>query len=436
MRALTLGLLGAGLLLLPIAVVSPQPGAPVLQEATPAPVVEVIQDREDGMYHVGEPAGFAVRLLAGDQPQAGTVSYTLTNDGVQPPLASGEIAVGAEPGVITGTLEAPGILRCTAWVIAGGQRCQGLAGAAFDPERIQPTAVVPDDFDEYWGAQKALLAAVPMDARLEQREAEGIGGLFKVSLANIEGKRVHGWLAVPAGGGPAPGLMMFSAAGVSGIGPEGAIDGAGRGFVTMHMIHHDFDVELPKEEADLLKAGALNGYQLLGRESRDTYYFRAVFLGCVRAIDLVTSRPEWDGEHLICTGSSQGGGLSLCIAGLDQRVTALAANVPALCDHTGLQQGRASGWPRLIPADDPFGVVATQVAPYFDAVNFARRFTGASWVTAGLVDSTCPATSVYSAYNVLPQPKRMIAYPRMGHAVPPEYSTDRWKFIMEQAGLN
>ena len=63
-------------------------------------------------------------------------------------------------------------------------------------------------------------------------------------------------------------------------------------------------------------------------------------------------------------------------------------------------------------------MVATQVAPYFDAVNFARRF----WAPrgpAGLVDSTCPST---------------IAYPRMGHAIPPEYSTDRWKLIMEQAG--
>lgn len=436
MRALTLGLLGAGLLLTAIAIVTRESETPVLQDAPAVPVVEVIQDHEDGMYRVGERASFAVRLLVGDQPQAGAVSYSLTNDGVQPPIATGEVTVGAEPGIITGTLDAPGILRCTAWVIAGEQRCQGLAGAAFDPEQIQPTATMPEDFDSWWTEQKQLLASIPMDAQLEEREAEGIGGLFKVSLANIEGKRVHGWLAVPAGGGPAPGLMMFSAAGVSGISPNGAVDGARRGFVTMHMIHHDFDVELPAEEADALKAGALNGYQLFGRESRETYYFRAVFLGCVRAIDLVTSRPEWDGEHLICTGSSQAGGLSLCIAGLDQRVTALAANVPGLCDHTGLQQGRASGWPRIIPADDPFGTIATQVAPYFDAVNFARRFSGASWVTAGLVDGTCPSTSIFAAYNVLPEPKRMLVFPRMGHAIPAEYSTDRWEFIMEQAGLN
>ncbi|MGE4535414.1 acetylxylan esterase, partial [Halomonas sp.] len=245
----------------------------------------------------------------------------------------------------------------------------------------------------------------------------------------------HGWLDLPAGGGPAPGLMIFTAAGVSGASPAAAVDGARRGFLSMHIIHHDFDVELPREEADALRAGALNGYPLFGRESRETYYFRAVFLGCVRALDLLTSRPEWDGQHLICTGSSQAGGLSIVIAGLDPRVTALAANVPALCDHTGLQQGRASGWPRLIPRDDPFGVVATEVAPYFDAVNFARRFRGASWVTVGLIDTTCPPTSVFSAYNVLPEPKRILIFPRMGHAVPREYSTDRWDFIMEQAGL-
>ena len=162
MRALTLGLLGAGLLLLPIAVVSSQPGAPV---------VEVLQDREDGMYHVGEQAGFAVRLLAGDQPQAGTVSYTLTNDGVQPPLATGEVTVGDEAGLITGTLEAPGILRCIAWVIAAAAH-QGSPARPSTPSG-SAHRVAPDDLTS---SVRSAAGPIPMDAQLEQREAEGTAG--------------------------------------------------------------------------------------------------------------------------------------------------------------------------------------------------------------------------------------------------------------------
>ncbi|MFO8081483.1 MAG: acetylxylan esterase, partial [Armatimonadota bacterium] len=343
--------------------------------------------------------------------------------------------VAAEAGVVKGTLDRPGVLRCTAWTTVDDSRIHGFGGAAFDPERIEPTASVPDDFDEWWAAQKALLAEVPMDAQLDEREApEGTGALYKFSLANINDERVSGWMALPDGDGAAPAIMTFTAAGVSGISPATAVSWAKLGFVSMHMIHHNFDVEISAEEATELKDGALRGYSHFGRESRDTYYFRKVFLGCVRALDLLTSQERWDGEHLIATGSSQAGGLSLSLAGLDGRITAVAANVPALCDHTGLQEERPSGWPRLIPADDPHGPVA-QVAPYFDAVNFARRFDGPTWMAVGLIDRTCPAMTVYSAYNVLSGPKKMLVFPQMGHAVPREYRTDRVEWILEQAGL-
>ncbi len=338
------------------------------------PVVDVVQDREDGLYTCGDQATFSLRLLdAEGNPQEATVAYTLTLDGAEQ-FDAGEVQVGAEPGKIAGTLDRPGVLRCTAWAEVDGKRVYGFGGAAFDPEQIEPTAPHPDDFDEFWAAQKALLAEVPMDAQLEERDAPaGVGALYKVSLANVDGRRVYGWLALPEGDGPAPAVMSFTAAGVSGATARTAQAWAQRGFVSMHIIHHNFDVETPAEEAAALKAGELATYYRDGADSRDTYYFRYVVLGCVRAIDLLTSQPQWDGEHLVVTGSSQGGGLSLCLAGLDDRVSALAANVPALCDHTGLQQNRPSGWPRLIPADDPSGQI-TQVAPYFDAVNFARRF--------------------------------------------------------------
>ena len=399
------------------------------------PVVDVVQDREDGLYACGDEVTFSLRLLdAEGNPQEATVEYHLTLDGAER-FSGGELTVGVEPGVVTGTLDRPGVLRCTAWATVDEKRVYGFGGAAFDPEQIEPTATVPDDFDEYWAAQKALLAEIPMDAQLEERDApDGVSALYKVSLANVDGRRVYGWLALPEGDGPAPGMMSFTAAGVSGASASTAQSWAQKGFVSMHIIHHNFDVETPAEETAALKAGELATYYRDGADSRDTYYFRHVFLGCVRAIDLLTSQERWDGEHLVVSGSSQGGGLSLCLAGLDDRVSALAANVPALCDHTGLQQNRPPGWPRLIPADDPTGQIA-QVAPYFDAVNFARRFDGDAWVAVGLVDRTCAPMTVYSAYNVLSGPKKMLVFPRMGHAVPREYSTDRVPWVKQVCGM-
>ncbi|MGD9496404.1 MAG: acetylxylan esterase [Armatimonadota bacterium] len=404
--------------------------APAQEDAT----LEIAQDPEDGICAVGEQATFTVRLVADGRPARGEVGYELTLDGARR-LDAGTVQVGAEPGVIAASLDEPGVVRCKATYTVEGNTQSVLAGVAFSPERIEPTATEPPDFDEWWAQQRALLAATPVDAQVEERDPpQGVRALYKVSLATIEGRRVHGWLAVPEGEGPAPAVIAFSGAGVSGISPAGAVGGALQGFLSMHIIHHDFDVEIPAERAAELKAGELAGYTTLGRESRETYYFRYVILGCLRAIDFLASRPEWDGQTLICTGSSQGGGLSLIAAGLHEQVSALAANVPGLCDHTGRFFGRPSGWPRLIPSDDPNDPVA-QVAPYYDAVNCARRFHGPALLMVGLIDGTCPPMTVYSAYNVLDGPKQMLVFPRMGHAIPPEWSDHRWQWLRQQAGL-
>jgi len=136
-------------------------------------------------------------------------------------------------------------------------------------------------------------------------------------------------------------------------------------------------------------------------------------------------------------GSSQGGALSLITAGLDPRISALAANVPAMCDHSGLAFGRISGWPRLVPKDKDGKPNAKvfEVARYYDAVNFARKITVPAVVGVGLIDRTCPATTVFSAYNVLRGPKQMDIAPLMGHAFNPAFRKLWSSFVLEQAGL-
>ena len=52
-------------------------------------------------------------------------------------------------------------------------------------------------------------------------------------------------------------------------------------------------------------------------------------------------------------------------------------------------------------------------------------------MAVGFIDGTCPATTVYSAYNVLPEPKTMMPFPLMGHSQSPDYSRAKEKFIME-----
>jgi cephalosporin-C deacetylase-like acetyl esterase len=79
----------------------------------------------------------------------------------------------------------------------------------------------------------------------------------------------------------------------------------------------------------------LSGYLNFGLDHRDRYYYRRVYLGCVRANDFLTAHAKWDGANLAVTGGSQGGALSIVTAALDPRVKGLAAYYPALSDVTG-----------------------------------------------------------------------------------------------------
>ena len=54
----------------------------------------------------------------------------------------------------------------------------------------------------------------------------------------------------------------------------------------------------------------------------------------MRSLDYVKSLPEWNGKVLIVKGGSQGGAQSIVAAALDNNVTMMIAEVPAMCDHS------------------------------------------------------------------------------------------------------
>ena len=191
--------------------------------------------------------------------------------------------------------------------------------------------------------------------------------------------------------------------------------------LAMDMNAHGITNGQPQAFYQALDAGDLKGYPFAGREDRQQCYFLGMFLRLVRAIEFLTSQPEWDGKVLIVQGSSQGGGQAIAAAGLDPRVTLISAGVPAICDHTGGAIGRISGWPRLVPETngrpDP---KVLQVSRYFDCANFAARTRAEALFSVGFIDVVCPPTSVYAAYNALKGKRSIVNEPLMGHAVSAE----------------
>ena len=65
---------------------------------------------------------------------------------------------------------------------------------------------------------------------------------------------------------------------------------------------------------------------------------------------------------------------------------------------------------------------------YYDVVNFARRVKVPGLYSWGLNDETCPPTSMYSAYNVIAAPKKLLLALETGHNNIPEQvaEVDAW----------
>ncbi len=392
-----------------------------------SPPLRAVCTRDDAVFKTGEDATFRV-----ESDSDAEVSYRFSEDGYKT-VKEGTLKLEkGKSAELTGTLAQPGFLQLR--VSLGKQ--EALAAAAFDPTKIKPTAEAPADFDAFWEANKKQLAAVPLDAKLEHsaKYSDDKVDCWKISLAQVEGRRVHGWVAVPKGKGPFPAVLTVPYAGVYGIEPDR--DNALRGALTLNIIVHDLPVDEKPEFYQKQADGPLQDYRNIGMDDRNKSYFRTAILACVRAVDYLASRPDFNGKDLAVIGGSQGGGLSLITAGLDPRVTVCAAAIPALCDHAGLAHGRISGWPnwlRRVKGEEAKKV--RQTAEYFDAVNFARRFKGKSLVAVGFLDTACPPTSVYAAFNVLPEPKVMVAAPRLGHATEPRYGQVRREFLAKYLPL-
>ena len=341
---------------------------------------------------------------------------------------------------VKGKLDRPGFLLLTAtFTGTDKKRVIAYGSAAIAPEKIKPSLPVPGDFDEFWKKQKSGLAKVPIT--FELTPATSPSDTIEVFDAQIQsekdGRPVSGYYAKPKGAAPksCPAVLWVHGAGVRSSSLANAVNGARDGFLSMDINAHGIPNGKPKEYYAELTRGELRDYRKAGNTSRDSIYFRGMFVRLVRAIDFLSSRPEWDGKVMAVIGHSQGGLQALVAGGLDDRVTFIGSGVPAGCDHTGMKADRISGWPKIVPVDPKTGPLpeAVTASRYIDAVNFASRFNREAIVSVGFIDRTCPPTSVYAAYNALQGKKQMVIRPAMGHAAPADVKAEFRAALLKHA---
>ena len=380
--------------------------------------LSVAPAKTGGVYGVGEKIVWHVAVRGEGAANVGKVSYVLKR-GALAEIGKGELTLGENGADLETSLDAPGsILAEFRAAVPEKPMIQALAGAIVAPDQIAPSAPRPADFDAFWQAKIEELNAVPANPILEAGQSDRASAdYWKITLDNIRGSKVRGQLARPKNAtGKLPALLVVQWAGVYPLQKSWVTGRAAEGWLTLNINAHDLPIDNPAEFYQEKVNGELKDYPGIGNDDREQSYFLRMILSCYRAVDYLASRDDWDGKTLVVMGSSQGGMQALITGGLQPKVTAVIANIPAGCDHSGPLVGRRAGWPQWF--DRGKGKDAGQVreaSRYYDAVNFASNIKVPTLVAAGLIDTTCPIAGVRAAYNQMATPKEFVVMENAEH---------------------
>jgi cephalosporin-C deacetylase len=291
---------------------------------------------------------------------------------------------------------------------------------------FRPELPAPADFDDFWArtlaeARRTDLAAefAPVDAGLDLVE------VHDVRFSGYGGDRVAAWLYLPrCAEGPLPTVVEY-------IGYSG-----GRGLAHEHLLwavagYAHLVVDTRGQGSSTTGVGATAdtagptgphypGFLTMGIESPDAYFYRRVFTDAVRAVDVVGAHPRLDEHRVVVTGGSQGGGITIAVAGLVPGLLGAMPDVPFLsCMRRATEITDTRPYLEIAQylAGHRDAVERTfQVLSYFDGVHFAARASAPALFSVGLMDAVCPPSTVFAAYNRWAHPEAEISvYPYNGH---------------------
>jgi cephalosporin-C deacetylase len=244
------------------------------------------------------------------------------------------------------------------------------------------------------------VSIVPVETGLKLVE------VFDVTFPGFGGHPIRGWLVLPRErSGRLPLVVQYLGYGGGRGFPHEQLHWAASGYAYFRMDTRGQGSgwSMGATADPVGTTPSIPGMMTKGILDRDDYYYRRVFTDGVRAIDMLVGQDFVDGERIAVCGGSQGGGISLAVAGIDRRVKAVMPDVPFLCD-----------FPRALQkaVRDPYGEIvrflaqhrdkkakAFETVSYFDGVCFARQSQAPALFSVALMDDVCPPSTVYGAFN-------------------------------------
>lgn len=352
---------------------------------------------------IGETVSFFPTLLNGNGNRKiydGTIRWKLEYN-AQIVLGTGEFSSATYTNAVTFLVDKAGWFCATFEGVRNGVIvAEKRIGVIVAPEMIRPSLSVPDDFDIFWQKQLEKLSKVPKDYHLTPLDSSQTVCSFDLQAPCVNGQNISGIFMRPQTTAPRkhPAILLPHGAGLRSAGYGRVAYWAAKGFLALdvnaHGLKNGCAPEYYQEKAD----GEFANYMTRGFDSGDPSkpYAVNLFLRIVRALEFLSSMPEWDGRNLWLFGGSQGAWQSMAGAYLMPKVSGLACWIPAGCD---LYSG---GWPFAYLIGKEKSESLRRTMPYFDGCSFCSKLDNISVLfCVGLIDYVCKADGVMAAYNSL-----------------------------------
>jgi len=301
-------------------------------------------------------------------------------------------------------------------------------------EEIRSAYPEPADFDQFWNTTKAELAAIKPDFKMEllpDSMQKTSRRAYRIEMRSIDSIIIKGYLTVPKRKGKFPVLLGLPGYQVS-VAPLFGVD-------------DDLAILTLDVRGQGMSRGKINtirdmfiAYHI---EDKERYVMRGVIMDCLRAVDFIYSRPEFDHDKIIVSGGSMGGFLAIAASALDDRIKLCSSQNPIMSDIRNLP-GEVD-W----PINDLETYVKTQPGlsfdkilnnlDYYDTKNFATRVKCQTLLGIGLLDNLVPPNNAYVVYNNLVNAKKrhIIVFKDLAHEIGQEYINYDGRWLRDTFGL-
>jgi len=373
----------------------------------------------------GKPARFNIQAInTSATPQKTRVDFEVrtytTREVVGRATTQIDLAAQAtQPVKAEVAVKKPGVYRGVVAVKHGDKTAREIAWVfVYDFPNYKPALTRQPDFKAFWKETLDELATVPMDAKLKLNEkySNKTHEVYEVSLANLGGERFWAWYSKPRKPGKYP--VIYRCPPTGPFHPRAGHGNRSRGaYCQFYIAIHGFDLYLSDRDPKNAK-DPRNRYQSYGLASPKTARWRTIFASLARGMDFLRSRPEVDPKRIGVTGSSQGGGLAIVLAGLQPDVAFCNPTCSGLCRLDWTVVHRVGYWPFVRagrPKEQPMSEFLKTLS-YFDAANFAPDIRCPVVPHCQLLDWVTTSGGQVAAFAQLkPGQIELIADPWQGH---------------------